>query len=91
MHNVLGLAWIVKDWRTDAFIVRHAYQFAQPYENVNAYFTSHDGHSFARETIVDEEYNTRFLIDFIQETDEEDSVNIDWRLQVTIEAIDSER
>ena len=28
LHNVLGLAWMVKDWRTDAPIVRHAYQFA---------------------------------------------------------------
>ena len=28
LHNVLGLAWMVKDWRTNAMIVRHAYQFA---------------------------------------------------------------
>ena len=64
-HNVVGLAWIVKDWRTDSLIVRHVYQFAQPYENVNAFYTAHDGHSFARETILDEEYNARFLIDFV--------------------------
>ena len=65
LHNVLGLAWMVKDWWTDAMIVRHAYQFAQPYENVDAYFTAHDGKEFARETIVDSEYNTRILVDFI--------------------------
>ena len=54
---MVGLAWMVKDWRTDSLIVRHIYQFAQPYENVNAFYTAHDGHSFARETIIDEEYN----------------------------------
>lgn len=33
-QNVLGLAWMVKDWRTDQLIVRHAYQYANPAENV---------------------------------------------------------
>ena len=42
-QNVLGLAWMVKDWRTDKLIVRHAYQYANPDEKVKAYYTAHDG------------------------------------------------
>jgi len=28
--DTFGLAWAVKDWRTDTIIIRHAYQYAQP-------------------------------------------------------------
>ena len=33
-QSVLGLAWIVKDWRTDMLLVRHVYQYANLAENV---------------------------------------------------------
>ena len=89
VHNVVGLAWIVKDWRTDSLIVRHVYQFAQPYENVNAFYTAHDGESFARETIIDEEYNTKFLLDWIEEPGENHVT--EWRLTLTVNALDPER
>ena len=64
-QSVLGLAWMVKDWRTDQLIVRHAYQYGNIAENVQAYYTAHDGENFARETIIDSEYNARFLVDFL--------------------------
>lgn len=67
---MLGLAWMVKDWRSDKVIVRHAYQYGQVEENVKAYYTAHDGENFARQTIVDHEYNARFLVDFLQVVDE---------------------
>ena len=66
-QSVVGLAWIVKDWRTDKLIVRHNYQYQNPSENVQAYYTTHDGQNFARQTIVDSEYNARFLVDFLQQ------------------------
>ena len=56
---------MVKDWRTDQLIVRHAYQYGNIAENVQAYYTAHDGENFARETIIDSEYNARFLVDFL--------------------------
>ena len=56
---------MVKDWRTDAFIVRHAYQYGNASENVTAYYTEHDGENFARQTIIDHDYNAKFLVSFI--------------------------
>ena len=46
-ESVLGLAWIVKDWRTDALIVRHALKYLDETENVKAVYTAHDGNSYA--------------------------------------------
>ena len=42
-QSVMGLAWMVKDWRTDKLIIRHAYQYQNPAENVKAFYTAHDG------------------------------------------------
>ena len=47
-ESVVGLAWLVKDWRTDALIVRHALKYGDPTENINAVYTAHDGLNFAR-------------------------------------------
>lgn len=66
-ESVLGLAWMVKDWRFDEMIVRHALKYGDPSENVTATYSVHDGENLARETITDTEYNARFLVDFLQE------------------------
>ena len=89
-QSVVGLAWMVKDWRTDKLIVRHSYHYGDASENVQAYYTSHDGEDFARQTIVDSEYNARFLVDFLQKASS-DSLSLEWQIQVKVEAIDPER
>ena len=78
---MLGLAWMVKDWRNDQLIVRHAYQFANKAENVKAYYSAHDGENYAQEVIIDEEYNAKFLITFLQEAaDSEDTIKLSWKV-----------
>ena len=47
-ESVLGLAWMVKDWRTDALIVRHDLKYGDPMENIKTVYTMHDGQNFAR-------------------------------------------
>lgn len=95
-ENVLGLAWMVKDWRTNQLLVRHALSYGNPSENVKAVYKSHDGENFARQTITDSDYNVRFQVDFIQVTDdaaeeEKSDIELDWYVSVKIEAIDAER
>ena len=82
-QSVLGLAWIVKDWRTDMLLVRHAYQYANLAENVQAYYTAHDGQNFARQTIIDTDYNARFLVDFLQKKPESEPAD-EWLLDYYI-------
>ena len=62
---MLGLAWIVKDWRTDQLLVRHAYLYGNVQENVKAFYTVHDGENFAEETIEGPDYNARILVSFL--------------------------
>jgi hypothetical protein len=79
-----GLAWIVKDWRTDKLLVRHQMQYDQPFENVSAYYTDNDGTSFASQVIIDHDYNAKITLDFIIVLD-------GWQVALSVEALDNSR
>ena len=59
------MAWVVKDWRTDKLVVRHAIDFAKKEEKVDFYFAEHSGRDYFRQIIDDVEYNTRIVIEFV--------------------------
>ena len=71
--------------------MRHALQYENPAEKVQSVYHSHDGQNFARETIIDSEYNVRLLVDFLQEPSVDSEVELDWHVTVKIEAIDPDR
>jgi hypothetical protein len=64
----LALAWIVEDWRTGIPLVRHRVQEVS-YENVTLYYDYHNGRDNAKETIIDSEYNTKFVVTWNKEAD----------------------
>jgi hypothetical protein len=83
LPQTVGFFWVVKDWRTDLPLARYRYQNAK-FENTKAWFEYHDGSTFAREVILDNDYNTRFEIDWLQ-------VDTEWQLKIIQSPIDTDR